>query len=415
MNRGSYATTWITAKSFRCSTPAARRNDAFSRRVWRRLVGDRPYPSDAWWLRRSHPIALHSHFGYVAARDVGVHAFLDTPWLVSFYGADVYELRHSRDWQDEYARLFARVSLVLALGPHMAIGLEQLGCPNPRLSSTRLALMSTTSRSREHVLAPGGSVEDFLRRHLPRKKGSRVPGSRRRRSASSRRSAAGHARRRRRLEARRRGNEGGDLREIERLGMEDVVTHRAYVPFNELMEMSLASHVFVAPSVTSATGDAEGTPFVLQQMMATGIPVIATTHSDIPFIFGTHRDQLVPERDAPAIATRLQRYSDDPEQVTRDGMVMREQIRSAFDVRVRAAALSDIYDFVSGCDRPSQAVGKRPASPQPSPRARRMTPSRPAPARGAIEEDLDELGTVALSSGRSGGSSKQGGYPRHVG
>ena len=101
-----------------------------------------------------------------------------------------------------------------------------------------------------------------------------------------------------------------------------------------------------APSVTGENGDAEGTPFVLQQMMATSMAVIATRHSDISFIFGEHADQLLPERDADAITARLVAYAEDPERLVRDGALMGQRIRAALDVRHYTARLSEIYDEV---------------------------------------------------------------------
>lgn len=328
----------------------ARRRDnyAFSHRVWRRLMGDRPHPADAWWLRRTHPAVLHSHFGYVATRDFGLHGFLDVPWLVSFYGADVYELGQSQALNDEYALMFQRMDLALALGPQMAIGLETLGCPKSKIVVHPLGVDVDSIASCDRVLEPGSPLKILFAGTFREKKGIEylIQGA---------------------ADARRRGvrlhvtlvgdalQKPGDaetkaaiLRAIDRLNMNDVVTRHAYVPFDQLMEMALTSHVFVAPSVTSASGDAEGTPFVLQQMMASGIPVIATAHSDIPYIFGELRGLLIPERDADAIARRLQAYWEQPETVTHDGALMLKQIRTGFDVRVRAAALSDIYDSVCG-------------------------------------------------------------------
>jgi colanic acid/amylovoran biosynthesis glycosyltransferase len=135
------------------------------------------------------------------------------------------------------------------------------------------------------------------------------------------------------------------FRQIGQLGLEKVVTHHSFLRFQELLALALRAHVFVAPSVTAADGDAEGTPFVIQQMMATGMPVITTAHSDIPFLFGEQRHLLVPERDAQAIAHRIQRYVDEPEALVTDGARLRERIR-AFDIHACAARLSDLYDRV---------------------------------------------------------------------
>src|SRR5215467_14357513 len=64
----------------------------FSRSVWRQTFGDGLFPIDRWRLRRFNVGVLHSHFGYVAVNDDVLHRALDTPWVVSFYGADLYQL-----------------------------------------------------------------------------------------------------------------------------------------------------------------------------------------------------------------------------------------------------------------------------------------------------------------------------------
>jgi colanic acid/amylovoran biosynthesis glycosyltransferase len=146
------------------------------------------------------------------------------------------------------------------------------------------------------------------------------------------------------------------VREIAASGLHDVVTHYPYIEFTQLVQLALASHIFVAPSITSASGDAEGTPFVLQQMMATSMPVIATTHSDIPFVMGPYRDLLVPERDADAIARRIEAYADEPDRLARDGGALRSQICRGFDVRACATRLSDVYDTVLSHKNSGQAA-----------------------------------------------------------
>lgn len=69
------------------------------------------------------------------------------------------------------------------------------------------------------------------------------------------------------------------LNTIRSLNLDEITSHLPFVSFRQLMDLALKSDLFLAPSVTAADGDAEGTPFVLQQMMATGMPAIATTHS----------------------------------------------------------------------------------------------------------------------------------------
>jgi len=326
-----------------------------SRRLWRRFMDDRVYPAEAMWLRLRRPAILHSHFGYVAMGDLGLRAFLGVPWIVSFYGADVYELGRLDLWRDRYARLFAQADLVLALGPQMAAHLQLLGCPKGKIAVHPLGVDVEALPSRPRLVRRGDTLHILFAGAFREKKGVEyvirgVAGARQR-GVRLHLTLVGDA-----------GGKAGDVRTkesifraIQELKLNDAVTHRPFVPFAELIRIALASHVFVAPSVTGSDGDAEGTPFVLQQMMATEMPVIATRHSDIPFVFGNHQDRLVPERDSDAITARLQEYADEPERLVLDGRVLRERIRAAFDVRACAARLSDIYDALraNGPWRPS--------------------------------------------------------------
>jgi len=320
--------------------------DSLARRVWRRVAGARPFPSDARWLRRARPSVLHSHFGDVAVEDFALRAYLGVPWIVSFYGADAYQSEPVPGWREKYDRLFVDATLVLALGPRMAARLEAAGCPREKLVVHHLGVDVDGLPTRPRVLDRGETLRILFAGTFREKKGVEYVI----RGAAAAR-ACGVP-----IEVTLVGDAGGKqgdvetkkaiYREIERLSLGDVVTHRPYVPFGGLVELALSSHVFVAPSVTAADGDAEGTPFVLQQMMATGMPVIATTHSDIPFLFGQDADRLVPERDADAIARRLVEYADDPTQLVVDGTAMRNRVQTALDVRDRATQLSRIYDQV---------------------------------------------------------------------
>jgi colanic acid/amylovoran biosynthesis glycosyltransferase len=136
------------------------------------------------------------------------------------------------------------------------------------------------------------------------------------------------------------------FRMVDSLGLRGETRHYTWLPFKELISLALECHVFVQPSVTAADGDSEGSPAVMGQMMATAMPVVATRHSDIPYTFGAYADRLVPERDAGALAARLERYIDEPATLTREGLELRQQILGSFDTRLCAARLSDHYEHL---------------------------------------------------------------------
>jgi colanic acid/amylovoran biosynthesis glycosyltransferase len=273
---------------------------------------------------------------------------LQVPWFVGFYGADVYTCVGRTRWEDTYGRLFEKVTRVLALGPEMKSQLERLGCPKEKVIVHPLGVDVQNLPSKQRVLGRGETLKILFAGTFREKKGIQYVIEA---AAIARRAGV-------RLQLSLVGDEQskpGDretkeavFQLIRRLDLENVIVHYPFLRFEELVSLALKSHVFVAPSVTAEDGDAEGTPFVLQQMMVTGMPAIATTHSDIPYLFGEHAHLLVPERDAPAIADRLQRYADDPDSLLTDGTALRDRIRHAFDVSQCAARLSDLYEEASG-------------------------------------------------------------------
>ncbi len=321
--------------------------ERLDRRVWRKLGPRRLYPPDARLLKRYDPIAFHSHLGYVAAGDLPIADAVDVPWLVSFYGADVYVLGRRPEWRDRYAPVFARATRVLALGPWMAASLEQLGCPREKLTIHAMCVDAEGLPYRPRVMRPGGPLKILFSGTFREKKGcvylidavSRL----KQRGVPLELHLVGDA-------VSRPGDaetKAEILGALDRLGLKGETTLHGWLTFKDLIALALDCHVFVAPSVTAADGDSEGSPAVVSQMMATAMPVVATRHSDIPYTFGAWADRLVPERDAGAIAERLERYFDEPAALTREGLELREQILGHSDTRLCAARLSDLYDSVT--------------------------------------------------------------------
>jgi len=318
------------------------------RRVWKDLGQNRPLPYDLWRLKQLSPRILHSHFGYVARRDVELQRALGIPWVVSFYGADVYEADHSEQTRQIYSLVFQLAARILALGPAMAGSLELLGCPRDKIRIHPLGVDVENLPYRVRVLKRGEPLRVLFAGTFREKKG--ISYAIEAVSLAVRSGMAVQLY----LVAGEMGKAGdSDIRhsafeQIKTLRLQDAVIYKPLLPFRELVDLALNSHIFVAPSVTAADGDAEGTPFVLQQMMATGMPVIATIHKDIPFLFGEYQSQLVPERNAEAIAERLREYANKPDRLGHDGAALRERIRSIFDVSRCASRLSDLYDEAIG-------------------------------------------------------------------
>ncbi len=313
-------------------------------RIWSRLRPGAIYPPDRRRLSSYAPVVLHSHLGYVAAEDQGLATALGVPWVASFYGADVYLLGQNPEWRRRYGLMFGRLQRVLSLGPAMSEALIGLGCPEEKLVIHPLGVDAGGLPFRPRERKKGEPVRLLFAGTFREKKGAtylvRAAALLRQRGVPLALTLVGDA-------AARPGDKESKaeiFRLIGDLGLGDRVQHHSWMRFDRLVELGLASHIFVVPSVTAADGDREGTPAVMGQMMATAMPTIATRHSDIPYTFGPYADRLVPERDPVALADAIQAYVDDPDRMTREGLEYREHILAHFDVRTCAARLSDLYD-----------------------------------------------------------------------
>ncbi|MEX0778246.1 MAG: glycosyltransferase [Balneolales bacterium] len=113
---------------------------------------------------------------------------------------------------------------------------------------------------------------------------------------------------------------------------------------DEVISYLKRSNIFLAPSITSKTGDAEGIPNVSKEAMAMGLPVISTLHSGNPELIENGKSGfLVPERDAKALAERLSYLIDNPDiwlEISRSG---RKVIESKFEINKLNDELVDTY------------------------------------------------------------------------
>ena len=320
--------------------------ESLVRRAWRKTSGGQPYPLDLLRLRRRRPLVLHSHFGWVATADHQLRQALELPWVVGVYGADVWELPRRSDWHTRLQRIFGEADRILPLGPEMARRLQELGCPASKVQVHNLGVDVEALCYQERHRAPDEPLRLLFAGTFREKKG--VPDLiealhlLRARGAPVQLELVGEA-----------TDKPGDaetkaeiLARIRRRGLEDAVTRHPFLPFQELVALARACHVLVAPSVTAASGDSEGTVFIIQQMMATGMPVVSTRHADIPYTFGELAHRLVPERDPAALAEAIGRYLDEPSTLPEDGLRFRRHAEENLDIRRSAAALADLYDEV---------------------------------------------------------------------
>jgi colanic acid/amylovoran biosynthesis glycosyltransferase len=118
--------------------------------------------------------------------------------------------------------------------------------------------------------------------------------------------------------------------------------------FPVYLERLKEAHFLMAPSVTAADGDTEGgAPVCLLDAQASGLPILATTHCDIPEVTVPGKSALLaPERDVDRLAGHLERLLAHPEEWPAMGRAGRAHIEAEFDVRRQGETIAGIYDLL---------------------------------------------------------------------
>lgn len=307
------------------------------------------YPSRYLLARQKGAKIIHAHFGPVGFRSLGLASVLDIPLVTSFYGYDAsLLLQREPEWRDRYPRLFEQGGVFLAEGPHMAQQLTRLGCPSEKVRVHRLGIETDNYSYQPRQRGGGEPARILMVGRFVEKKGI----------SDGVRAFA------RFLD---RGGEGhltiiGDAREyessqatkwrihrtVEETGVQNRVDFRGLVPKAELREAYYDHHIFLAPSRTASTGDNEGgAPVTIIEAQASGMPVVATRHCDIPSIVQDEETGLLAdERDVDALAGHLWTIANSAEKLEGMGRQGHRYVSEKHESRTQGRKLGQIYKEV---------------------------------------------------------------------
>ncbi|NET34312.1 MAG: glycosyltransferase family 4 protein [Cyanothece sp. SIO1E1] len=285
---------------------------------------------------------LHAHFADVAWYYHELATKLELPLVISFYGWDYEMLSRMRpEFRHHIPSLFQRAAAIICEGPYGANLLAEKGCPKNKL----------------HVVPLGVEVEQipFFRRDKPQsalrllqiasfteKKGQLTtlmavkatlptcPGLRL--------TFVGGA------------NQPSYKefigKEVERLGLAEVVEILDHLDFAALHNFMRDYQVFIHPSRHAANGDCEGgAPIVLLDAQATGMPVISTKHCDIPSeVVDGQTGHLANEQDHIALAGYIRIFYEMPQaDYEKMARAARQHVENEFDIKANAVKLGEVY------------------------------------------------------------------------
>jgi colanic acid/amylovoran biosynthesis glycosyltransferase len=139
--------------------------------------------------------------------------------------------------------------------------------------------------------------------------------------------------------------EGSLLSLADQLNLGDSFRLLNHLPKEQLAEQMKQADLFCAASLTASNGDVEGIPNTIKEAMATGIPVITTTHAGIPeLVTHFHEGILVPENNVDYLALALEFMLTNRELWEKYSIAARKKVEENFDQNKQLLLQAKLYD-----------------------------------------------------------------------
>jgi colanic acid/amylovoran biosynthesis glycosyltransferase len=247
----------------------------------------------------------HSHFATVGWEYMRLVKRVGIPYVVSFYGYDYQHIPFRKPvWKQRYRQLFQCADLFLCEGKHGAQILEKIGCPPEKIRVARLGVdvdqipfwKRTKEREELHLL----QIAKFTA-----KKGQKYTIDAFKMALENRPNMSLTF-----VGLDPWGIRSELLAEINSTPAAGKVFFQDSIDHKYLHEFMKDFQVFIHPSCYTEQMDCEGgAPVVLLDAQATGMPVIATTHCDIPDeVLHKKTGLLSPEKDSVSLVGSIKFY-----------------------------------------------------------------------------------------------------------
>jgi colanic acid/amylovoran biosynthesis glycosyltransferase len=271
--------------------------------------------------------AIHCHFGTTGELALSLRAAgkLTGPVITTFHGYDISRIPR-RDGSDIYARLFQEGDLFIPVSNYWERELIRLGCPAERILVHRMGIDCRDFEFVSKDLPRDEPLRLLTVARLVEKKGVEY----------AIRAVARLAETRADLDYRIVGD--GPLRAhlqgvINALGMGERITLQGGQPQPVVRQLLGKSHIFLLPSVTASDGDMEGIPVSLMEALASGTPVLSSSHSGIPELVEHGVTGLLSrEGDVDGISRNLRRLSRNGEMYRRMSQEGRRMVETHHNI-----------------------------------------------------------------------------------
>ena len=276
--------------------------------------------------------AVLVEFGDVAPHILPICKALKLPMIVHFHGYDAYMYEVLAQNKKHYLDIFAYANDIVVVSQAMKQQIISLGCPEHKITvnhygpQAHFAKLTPTFQQRNFIAvgrlvpkkAPQITINAFA------KVAKKYPG------------------------AHLWIGGCGVLEEeckkiVVDLGIEKQVTFAGYVTHAQICAQINNSFCFVQHSVRSEDGDSEGTPVVILEAGAAGLPVIATQHAGIPdIVIHEKTGFLFPEKDIEAMTAYMLQMAENMDLAQNMGKKAQKYILENFSIEKHINNLDNI-------------------------------------------------------------------------
>lgn len=330
--------------------PRARKN--FVKRFWRKYVLGKPavyYRGELQVLikvlARRPADLMHIYFGHTGVHLLPFIKEWNRPCVVSFHGMDIQARPQQEGYDDQMRELLRAIPLVLARSRSLFDALEKWGCPSEKMRLNRTGIPLEAFPFKQRPMPADGSWRLVQACRLITKKG--LP-------TALRAFAKFYA-----VHPRARFTIAGDgpMKDelaalVAELGLSGAVEFAGFLSQGQLLELYERSHLFLHPSEMPPDQNQEGVPNSMLEAMATGLPVVATTHGGIPEAVTHERTGLlVPERDDEALFRALEQITSADDTLYILGEAAARAVREEFEQKKAIEKLEGFYDEARASER----------------------------------------------------------------
>ncbi len=274
-------------------------------------------------LGQIRPDVVLAEYGPNAVRVLSAVKALRIPLVAHFHGYDASKHEVLERFEEGYREVFDYASAVIGVSRPMCETLVRLGADPHRVHHIPCGVDVRTFKRADPAQAPprflaAGRLVDKKAPHLLLLAFARA----RRTVPEARLRILGH------------GPLHGVCQDlISGLGLEGAVELAGSQPHGAVVREMTRSRALVQHSVVAASGDSEGTPVVVMEAGAAGLPVIATRHAGIPDVVQEGKTGLlVEERDVDAMGQAMVRLAKDPELARSLGHAARRRVQEGFSM-----------------------------------------------------------------------------------